>query len=402
MSARDRVLGYIDTRRDEIIEFMQKLIRIRSVTGDEAEMGRLMAQECAKDGLEVEQVEPAENRISVIARHKGTVGNPKVMVYSHMDTVPAGDPGSWKYPPFSATIADGVLWGRGTADNKVATCAATMAFRALKESGVRLKGDIVFCHVADEEKGGVYGFRNILDKGYAEEVDYLFYGHGGSRETISIAANGSASVVITVKGRAAHTRSLEEGINAVQKAANLIVRLQGLADEVNSREYPLPGTDTVMKSRFSVNKASGYVATNCVPDSCEVIIDRRVTPGEDIADAEAEIRRVVEGLEAEDPEFEAEFSFNSRMDVSVSPPDSEIVKSFQRAAERIIGIKPLPRGGSHSSDHGYFVTKHGKPVASYGIGGVGTHMANEHIAVEDIILTTKVYALTLMDLLGVE
>ena len=50
----------------------------------------------------------------------------------------------------------------------------------------------------------------------------------------------------------------------------------------------------------------------------------------------------------------------------------------------------------------YFVTKHGKPVASYGTGGVGVHMADEHIAVEEIIHTTKVYALTMLDLLGAE
>ena len=402
MPHEERVLEYIDAHSDEIVAFMQKLIRTRSVTGDESEMGRLMAQECEKDGLDVEIVEPAENRTSVIARYKGSTGKPRVMVYSHMDTVPAGDPESWTYPAFSATIADGILWGRGTADNKVATCATTMAFRAIRNLGITLKGDIIFTHVADEENGGKFGFRNILDSGYAEGVDYLFYGHGGRKEQIGIAANGSASVVITVKGRAAHTRSLEDGINAVEKAAELIVRLKKLGDEVNKREYPLPGTDTIMKSRFSVNKCDGYVATNCVPDKCEIIIDRRTTPGENIENAEREIRQVVEEMAAGDPEFEAEVSFNTRMDVSVSPADSELVKSFQRAAEKIVGIKPVPVGGSHSSDHGYFVTKHGKPVASYGTGGAGTHMADEHIAVEDIILTTKVYALTMLDLLGAE
>jgi acetylornithine deacetylase/succinyl-diaminopimelate desuccinylase family protein len=402
MPHEEKVLDYIDAHSDEIVAFMQKLIRTRSVTGDESEMGRLMAQECEKDGLDVEIVEPAENRTSVIARYKGSTGKPQVMVYSHMDTVPAGDPESWTYPAFSATIEDGILWGRGTADNKVATCATTMAFRAIRNLGITLKGDIIFTHVADEENGGKFGFRNILDSGYAEGVDYLFYGHGGRKEQIGIAANGSASVVITIKGRAAHTRALEDGINAVEKAAELIVRLKKLGDEVNKREYPLPGTDTIMMSRFSVNKCTGYVATNCVPDKCEIIIDRRTTPGENIEDAEREIRRVVEEMAAEDPEFEAEVSFNTRMDVSVSPADSELVKSFQRAAEKIVGIKPVPVGGSHSSDHGYFVTKHGKPVASYGTGGAGTHMANEHIAVEDIILTTKVYALTMLDLLGVE
>jgi acetylornithine deacetylase/succinyl-diaminopimelate desuccinylase family protein len=402
MSYDQLVMDYLDSHRDEIISFMQRLIQIRSVTGDESEIGWLLGEECSKDGLEAEIVEPAENRTSVVARYKGTTGEPRVMVYSHIDTVSPGDPDQWKHPPFSATIADGQMWGRGAADNKIATCAVTMAFRAIRNLGIRLKGDIVFAHVADEEKGGVYGFRNILDEGYAEGVDYLFYGHGGSREHIGIAANGSVSVVITVKGRAAHTRSLEDGINAVVKAAELIGRFGGLADEVNSRIYRLPGTDTVMRSRFSVNKCSGYVATNCVPDRCEVIIDRRVTPAEDILRVEEEIHRVLEEFRADDPEFDAEMSFDPRMDVSVSPADSEIVRSFQRAAERVVGFTPKPRGGSHSSDHGYFVTKHGRPVASYGIGGVGTHMANEHIAVEDIILTTKVYALTMLDLLGAE
>ncbi len=167
MSHEEKVLEYIDSHRDEIVAFMQKLIRTRSVTGDESQMGRLMAAECEKDGLDVEIVEPAENRTSVIARYKGTTGKPWVMVYSHIDTVPAGDPESWTYPPFSATIVDGVLWGRGTADNKIGTCASTMAFRAIRSLGIDLKGDIIFTHVADEERGGKLGFRNILDSGYA-------------------------------------------------------------------------------------------------------------------------------------------------------------------------------------------------------------------------------------------
>ena len=396
------MMDYIDSHEDEIIAFMQRLIRTKSVTGDESEIGWLMAEECRKDGLEVELVEPAEKRVSVVARYSGATGSPGVMVYSHYDTVPPGDPSAWRYPPFSATISDGEIWGRGAADNKVATCAETMAFRAINDLGIRLKGDIVFVHVADEEKGGRYGFRNILDKGYAKGVDYLFYGHGGSKEHVGIAANGSSSAVITVKGRAAHTGSLEEGLNAVLIAARLIVRYQELADDVNSRRYPLPGTDTVMMSRFSINKCHGYVANNCVPDRCEIIIDRRYTPAEDLIRIEDEIRSVIEGLKAEDPEFDADLSFEPRMDLSVSPVDSEIVMSFQRAAKRVIGIVPKPRGGSHSSDHGYFVTKHGRPVASYGIGGVGTHMANEHISVGDVVLTTKVYALTILDLLGAE
>jgi succinyl-diaminopimelate desuccinylase len=396
-----KVLKYIDDHSEEIIAFFQKLVRTKSITGNEAEIANIIQEECKKDGLEIELIEPVKNRTSVIAKYHGSLGKPKIMMYSHLDTIPAGDINAWKHPPFSAEISDGKIWGRGTSDDKVATCGLIMAFRAINNSGIKLKGDILFTHVADEEKGGKFGFRNILEKGYGKNVDSLFYGHGGSREQIGIAANGSCNIVIRVFGKASHTRSLENGVNAVQKAAKLIELFEKLSSEVNNRSFRLPGTDSIMKSRFSINKCVGYVANNVVPDSCEILIDRRYTPDENIKQIEKEIKKIIDQLKTEDKEFQAEMILVHGMDLSVSPHDSDIVKSIQKAAEKLIGIRPLPKGGSHSSDHGFFVTKHGKPVASYGIGGTGAHMANENIGVRDVILTTKVYALTMMDLLKI-
>jgi acetylornithine deacetylase/succinyl-diaminopimelate desuccinylase-like protein len=68
----------------------------------------------------------------------------------------------------------------------------------------------------------------------------------------------------------------------------------------------------------------------------------------------------------------------------------------------VIGKRPKPIGGSHSSDHGWFVARYGKPFASYGIGGEGTHSSNERVKVEDVISTTKAYALSMLYLLSVE
>jgi acetylornithine deacetylase/succinyl-diaminopimelate desuccinylase-like protein len=158
-----------------------------------------------------------------------------------------------------------------------------MAYRAINDLGIRLKGDIVFTHVADEERGGRYGFQEVLKRGYGEGVDYLFYAHGGDPDTIGVAANGSRGAAITVRGRSAHTARLEQGVNAIAHAAGLVTELQELADQVNSREYHLPGTDSVMKSRFSVNRIHGGVANNNVPDTCTIYLDRRYTPGAECA-----------------------------------------------------------------------------------------------------------------------
>lgn len=134
---------------------MQKIIQIPSVTGKEAEIGSFMAKECRKDELEVEIIEPKEGRVNIVANYMSNVDGPKVMMYSHYDVVPAGDLDSWKYLPFGGEIHDEWLWGRGAQDNKIATCALTMAFRCIKDLGIKLKGDIVFTHVGDEEVGGM-------------------------------------------------------------------------------------------------------------------------------------------------------------------------------------------------------------------------------------------------------
>lgn len=402
MSIEQRILDHIESKKDEITSFMQRLIQTRSVTGDEAEIGALMEKECTGDGLDVDVIEPLPNRVSVVAKYSGTGDGPRMMMYSHYDVVPAGDPDTWKHPAFGGEIHGGYIWGRGAQDNKVATCGLTMAYRTLRELGIQLKGDMVFTHVGDEEKGGRYGFQEVLSRGYGEGIDMLYYAHGGSPDSIGVAANGSRGAAITVKGRSAHTARLEQGVNAVVHAAALITELQRHANQVNTREYHLPGTDSVMKSRFSVNRVHGHVANNNVPDTCEIYVDRRYTPGETEAQVNQEYADVIERAKAANLALEVEYMVQPGNLVSVAPADSPIVKGIQKAAERVIGYTPKPMGGSHSSDHGWFVRRHGKPFASYGIGGEGLHGANERIKVDDVIATTKVYALSMINILGAE
>jgi len=148
MSYDEDILKWMDSHRNDIIALERKLIQTKSVNGDESQAAKLVAEECEKDGLKVELVEPAPDRVSVVARHKGTTGKPKVMWYTHYDTLPPGEESSWKHPPFSATIDDGWIYGRGANDNKTATCASIMAYRAVKNLGIKLNGDLVFARAS--------------------------------------------------------------------------------------------------------------------------------------------------------------------------------------------------------------------------------------------------------------
>ncbi|MFH0850173.1 MAG: M20/M25/M40 family metallo-hydrolase, partial [Candidatus Bathyarchaeota archaeon] len=244
-------------------------------------------------------------------------------------------------------------------------------------------------------------FQEVLNHGYGEGIDYLYYAHGGKPDQIGIAANGSRGLTLTVKGRSAHTAQLEDGVNAVVHGAALITELQGLAEQVNARAYHLPGTDSVMRSRFSVNRVHGYVANNNVPDRCEIYVDRRYTPGETEEQIDKEYTDAITRAKKSNPALNVEHRIEQGNLVSVAPADTPLVKAIQRAA-KTLGHNAKPVGGSHSSDHGWFVRRHGKPFASYGIGGEGVHSPNERIKVDDLIATTKAYALSMIHLLGAE
>jgi acetylornithine deacetylase/succinyl-diaminopimelate desuccinylase-like protein len=210
---------------------------------------------------------------------------------------------------------------------------------------------------------------------------------------------GQCQSDIEVKGKSVHTADNEEGINAVQNAGRLILPLQRLGEEVNARRYHAHNTDSIMKSRFSINKCIGYIADNSVPERCELSIDRRYSPGESLAQIQREIEQVIDEWKAEGPKFDARLTITPGMDASVSAADSEPVKVIQRSARKL-GYDPKPAAGPWSSGHGYFNSRHHKPLASYGIGGERGHQSDERIRVDDVFLTAKIHGLVMTNLLG--
>ena len=172
---------------DELISWIQELSRINSVwrpnegLGEE-EAARWVEARCQEIGLEThfEVVEPG--RPNVIAILNGTQPGRTLMFEGHTDVVTEGDPDAWTYTPFSATIADGKIFGRGANDMKAGLVCAIVATKALKESGLKLNGRILIGAVCDEE-GDMIGIKHFVDNGWADNVDCLLYTSPSPRDS---------------------------------------------------------------------------------------------------------------------------------------------------------------------------------------------------------------------------
>jgi acetylornithine deacetylase/succinyl-diaminopimelate desuccinylase family protein len=406
-----KVLNLIDDYKQDIVDLMQKLVQIPSFSGDEEEIGQFLLDEIKKfelDDIRIEQ--KTLDRPNVMARYRGTEGNPSITTYAHYDTVPLGDVTKWVHGPFSGTIEDGKIYGRGVSDHKFPISPLLFAVKAIKKAGLKLKGDIVFAFVCDEERGGHQGMKYVVDEGHCD-TDYLLYsGGGGDGKNIGIAANGRAYYRITVKGRTAHTGRNDQGVNAAVKAMKLITHIEELREDVNNRRDKFKSGDFEIegKARLSINLVNAFLTGNNVPDSCVIQIDRRFIPKvESFESTLSEVQAIVDKLKSEDPEFDAvvEFVPERWFSPSVSKIDPVLVGALQSSVSKVLEFTPEISNivGGGSSDHAWFNLKYpDRPFVSYGCSGGGKgHTYDEYITIDGLIDNTKIYALFFMDLLGI-
>ncbi|MEZ5228107.1 MAG: M20/M25/M40 family metallo-hydrolase [Acidimicrobiales bacterium] len=150
----------LDRLSNETVELLQALIRNQCVNDGRPESGqedvsaRLLRDELAGTGVDLQMYEPTPGRSSLIARYPGTDPSaPALCLMGHTDVVPVS-PDGWDRDPFGGELVDGEVWGRGAVDMLNLTSSMAVAFKHIVSSGRRLPGDLIYFAVADEEAGG--------------------------------------------------------------------------------------------------------------------------------------------------------------------------------------------------------------------------------------------------------
>ena len=217
------------------IELLQQLIRFNTSNppGNERECITYLAHLLEAAGIEVHLLSKDSHRPNLVARLRGKKDGSPLLLYGHVDVVPA-DGKDWKYPPFEAKVADGFVWGRGALDMKGAVTMMVCAFMKAKAENLHLPGDVVLCLLSDEEDLGECGARFLVEhhpeifKGihYAlgEFGGFTLHVSGKKFYPIEIAQKQKCIIKAIVHGPGGHGSSAVRG-GAMAKLAKFLEQL---------------------------------------------------------------------------------------------------------------------------------------------------------------------------------
>lgn len=358
--------------RDYLLAALADLVRINSINPDlvpgapgETAAAAYMAGNLKRLGLRVETVEAAPGRPSVIATLKGRGGGKSLMFNGHIDVV--GVDGMSE--PFSPSIRNGRLYGRGAYDMKGSVAACMAALKALVDANAALRGDVVLAAVADEEYASI-GTAEVIKH---VRVDAAVVAEPTEME-ICLAHKGFVWIEVETTGRAAHGSRFDEGIDANMMMGRFLAELDRLERELRARPpHPLVGPPSLHAATLrGGTELSMYAA------ACKLQIERRTVPGETEASVIAELQAIVDQLSHSDPSFKATLKTLLVRDSMEVSTDAPIVKAVTHAATDLL-VKPPPYVGRPFWMDAALLAAAGIPTVVMGPAGGGAHAKEEWV-----------------------
>ncbi len=405
------------TATSDTVELLRELVRAACVnTGDPASGGeiravrvlqRFLAEAIARGTVETQVFEAAPGRSSLVARVRGTDPEAPVLgLLGHLDVVPA-DTERWTRDPFGGDLVDGEVWGRGTVDMLYLTAAFACALRDVALAPTPPRGGLVLLAVADEEAGGDYGLRRLLQEhpdifGITEAVSESGGMRMGAYVAIDVAEKGSAGRRLVVRGTPGHASIPYGAHSAAVVAGEVLQRLATVAPAIELGPLWRPFVearvdDPALKERMldpvrldaalpELGGIAGYAhaasrvtisptvlrsgqAHNVIPDEAYIDLDIRTLPGTTDEEIDRLLAGMLHGLSAE-----VEIRYLRGWPATASSVDTPLFAAIRRAIAGADGSSVVPimaAGGSDARE------LRGLGIPSYGFGLLSTEWSYE-------------------------
>ena len=427
LATEQQLCEFVEQRSDRLIEILQDLVRIPSQntapTGTEAGCQRYIAQLLSRldwdpllysmDDVPGLKEHPwfmggrdYANRPNLGACLRGEGGGRSLLLSGHIDTVPVGS-AHWDNDPFGGTVKGNRLYGRGSNDMKGGVATNLFVIECLRALNIKLKGDLLFESVVDEEFGGANGTLAGRLKGFNADAVVL---SEPSFLRICPAQRGGRMAHIILRSSGGILGDGPSGPGVVEQLSFLLVQLKQFGEQrrKQARPHPLyrdnPDPVPVTVTRI-ITAPWGTTEPITTPAECRVEIYWQAMPGETLENIDREFLdwtaslKTIPGSPLTGP-IEVMFAGRWLPGSAISTQDPLVVE-FGRCATRILGSAPVLAGIEGPCDMFLFHEVQQTPAILWGACGGNTHAPDEFIEIDSLVDAAKVLLAFVCDWCGV-
>lgn len=419
---RDRIQREVEALADEVVDFTSQLVRIPTVNPPGEfypDCAHAIGDRLEQFGFQVEYPEAQGRpehtrehpRINVMGVLPGSRPNPRVHLNGHFDVVPVGE--GWTEDPFGGVVRDGRIYGRGVADMKAGLAAAVYAVEAIRRAGVRLLGTVEVSGTVDEESGGYAGMGYLASTGRVSKgrTDAVIIPEPLNVDRICIGHRGVYWFQVTAHGHIAHGSMPFLGESAIEHMGAVLeaIRREWIPQFATRRTEVPVVPEAARHPTLNINgihggQPSGPVQSPCVADHCVATFDRRFLLEEGFEAVRQEVVELLDGVQTSQPAFRYDLDDLLVVHPTRTPDDASVIQALSQNIAQVLGREATLVASPGTYDHKH-VTRIGgvENCVAYGPGILElAHQPDEWCSVEDLVTATRVLALSVVDLVGVE
>ncbi|VAX76295.1 succinyl-diaminopimelate desuccinylase [Buchnera aphidicola] len=363
-----------------VLNLTQELINIPSISPSDLGCQEILINRLKSNGFFIERMNFKDTKNFWAWRGVGRT----ITFVGHTDVVPAGNKNNWNTPPFTSTISNGMLFGRGAVDMKGSIAAMFIAVENFIKQKPNYKGRISFLITSDEESSGKNGTKKIVSilKKRKENIDYCLVGEPTSEkklgDCIKVGRRGSISADLTIYGKQGHVAYPNKVINPIHSALPFLLDLSSF-----SFGYEDDFFDPVTIQISKICSGANYTS-NMVPGELQVSFNIRF--GSSVTDKE--IIDIVQKIL-----FKYSFKYLISWKLHAKPFFSiprKLCSVLTQSIYKNVNIRPTQKTNGGTSD-GRFFFNWAKEIAEFGLLNLTIHQENECVNILDLFRLQKIY-----------
>lgn len=372
------------------IQLTKALVERASVTPHDGGCQDLLAERLARLGFHIEAMPFGQTR-NLWATH-GT-GEPVLVFAGHTDVVPEGPLEAWKFPPYSAQIHEGKLYGRGAADMKSGLAAMLVACERFLTKHPDHRGTLAWLITSDEEGPFVDGTVRVLEalKQRQQPITWCLVGEPSSEQhigdVIKVGRRGSLNATLTIHGKQGHVAYAHLADNAIHKA---MLALHALASHVwDEGGHGFPPTS------LQITTAEAGHAINVIPGQLTLRFNIRYSTLHTLE----QLQHATEAILARHLPSDAYTLHWQSSGAPFLTRQGDLLNAVEQSIATVTG-RTTQRSTAGGTSDGRFFAPLGVEVVELGVVNQTIHQINECVALEEVVILTDIYEAILQQLLS--